>query len=69
MTRREIKVIKRNSVPGPPPLPGPAELLIQQQKDGAVEKRGMTDAVKNWISERRENSRIEDAEANRRFES
>jgi hypothetical protein len=69
MKSRGIKVIKRDALPDPPPALGPAELLAQQQKDEAVENRGMADTVKDWIDERRENDRIEDAEANRRFES
>lgn len=68
MKRHDIKIIKRDAVPIPPPVHGPAELRIQLQKDEIVEKRGMADTVKNWISERRENRGIEDAEANRRFE-
>jgi len=69
MRKHPIKVIKRDVVPVPLPVPSADELLIEQQKVKDTEERGMADTVKNWISERRENSRAEDEDANRRFDS
>jgi hypothetical protein len=50
MTHRKIKIIKRDSQPEPQAPPDdPPE--IQEDTD-----RGISNAVKGWISERRENS-------------
>lgn len=64
MTKRVIKIIKRDAEEPPPTAPSAAEILMQQQKDEADEKRDMTKAVKNWISERRENSKAEEIYSN-----
>ncbi|MGH7783928.1 MAG: hypothetical protein ACREO5_08850 [Candidatus Binatia bacterium] len=64
MTKRIIKIIKRDAEEQRPPAPTTEEILVQQQKDDADEKRDMTKAVKNWISERRENSKAEEIHSN-----
>jgi len=50
MNKRKIKIVKRDA-PIPQPTPAP--------ETPADPERGMTNAVKNWISERRENSLAE----------
>lgn len=61
MEKRIIKIIKREKEDIPkPPAPTAEEILMQQQKDEADGERDMTMAVKNWITERRENSKAED---------
>jgi len=59
MTRRKIKVVKRDAPakPEPPPEPKPA----------TDPERGMTNTVKDWISERRENKEAETVSNARKF--
>ena len=65
MTKRVIKIIKRDAKTlRHLPAPTAEEILMQQEKDEADEKRDMTKAVKNWISERRENSKAEEIYSN-----
>ena len=56
MKNREIKVIKSGAEPALPPKPTTREIKIQLEKDEADDLREMTGNVKNWITERRENS-------------
>ena len=63
MKKRVIKVIKPGAETAPPPAPTTKEILIQEEKDKAEDDREMAGAVKNWITERRENSRVEDLDA------
>jgi hypothetical protein len=50
MTKRKIKIVKRDApIPQPTPVP---ESPADTEKD-------MTNTVKNWITERRENSEAE----------
>jgi hypothetical protein len=67
MSKRPIKVIKRESDGVAPPAPTADQILMQQQKDVAGEERDMKKAVKNWISERRENSKAEEVYSNRQL--
>jgi hypothetical protein len=65
MKKRTIKVVKRDQENAQPePILSAEEILVQQQKDAADEDRDMTKAVKNWISERRENSQVEESYSN-----
>lgn len=60
MTNRKIKVVKRDApVPEPP---------VEEKQPDATE-RGMTNAVKDWIDERRKNSQAESAMQARKFKS
>ena len=59
MKDRVIKVIKSGTEPAAKPGPTTGEIRIQLEKEEAEEVRGMTGAVKNWITERRENSLAE----------
>lgn len=71
MKKRVIKIIKREAedVSRPPLTPTADEILMQQQKDNVDGERDMTKAVKNWIHERRENSKAEEVfSTNRLFE-
>lgn len=63
MKKPLIKVIKRDAGTVPPPAPSAEEILIQQQLDKVVDDREMAVAVKGWITERRENSRVEAIDA------
>ena len=65
MTKRPIKIIKRETDEVSPPPPTTDQILMQQQKDEAEGERDMKKAVKNWISERRENSKAEEVYSNR----
>ena len=67
MTKRPIKIIKREAGDNPPPELTTDEILMQQQKDDAVDERDMKKVVKNWISERRENSKAEEVYSNRQL--
>ena len=69
MKKRVIKIIKREAedVSRPPLTPTADEILMQQQKDDVDGERDMTKAVKNWISERRENSKAEEVYSNRQL--
>lgn len=61
MENRIIKIIKRETdAVSKPPAPAAEEILIQQRKGGAEGERDMAHAVKNWINERREKSRMEE---------
>jgi hypothetical protein len=64
MTRRVIKVIKRESESPAPPAPSAEEILIKKKKDEADDQRDMAAAVEDWISERRENKKAEEVFAN-----
>ena len=64
MTKRPIKIIKRETGSVPPAALTADEILMQQQKDDAGDERDMKKVVKNWISERRENSRAEEVYSN-----
>ena len=64
MKKRSIKIIKRDTKRTPPAAPTADEILMQQQKEESDEKRDMTKAVKNWINERRENSKAEEIYSN-----
>jgi len=48
MTKRKIKVVKRDAPIQPAPVPEP--------KPPVDTDRGISNAVKSWITERRENS-------------
>lgn len=67
MTKRPIKIIKREAAEASPKSPTPDQILMQQQKDEVEDERDMKKAVKNWISERRENSRAEEIYSNRQL--
>lgn len=67
MSKRPIKIIKRESEGIAPPAPTADEILMQQLKDNADDERDITKAVKNWISERRENSKAEEVYSNRQL--
>jgi hypothetical protein len=56
MIKRKIKIMKRDA-----PAPEPAAV----SKPQVDPNRGMTNTVKDWISERRENSRHEKASNDR----
>jgi hypothetical protein len=60
MTKRKIKVIKRDAEPEPVVPPTAEENDIQRQKDEADDHKEMVAAVEDWISERRENKKVED---------
>ena len=58
MTNRKIKVVKRDAAaPEAPAEPKPPE----------NSERGMTNTVKDWITERRKNSQAESASNARKF--
>lgn len=58
MTNRKIKVVKRDApVPDPP----------VEEKQPDVTERVMTNAVKDWIDERRKNSEAESKANARKF--
>lgn len=63
MKKAVIKVIKRDAEAVKPPAPTAEAVLIQQQQDRADDDRDMASAVKGWITERRENSRVEAIDA------
>ena len=67
MTKRTIKIIKRETAETSLNAPTPDQILMQQQKDEIEDERDMKKAVKNWISERRENSRAEEVYSNRQL--
>jgi hypothetical protein len=67
MSKRPIKIIKRESEGIAPPAPTADEILMQRLKDNADDERDITKAVKNWISERRENSKAEEVYSNRQL--
>ena len=56
MKDRIIKVIKSGTEPAAKPAPNTRERLVLQEKEDAEDLREMTGNVKNWITERRENS-------------
>ena len=58
MTNRKIKVVKRDA-----PAPEPAVEL----KSPENHERGMTNTVKDWIVERRENRQADSAANARKF--
>ena len=60
MKKRVIKVIKSDAEPVPPTAPTTKEIRIQVEKDRVEDDRDMASNVKNWITERRENSRVEE---------
>jgi hypothetical protein len=51
MTKRKIKVVKRDAPVQPPPVPEPKPVVDTD--------RGISNAVKSWITERRKNSEAE----------
>lgn len=58
MTNRKIKVVKRDAqVPE----------VVAQEEQPDITERSMTNAVKDWIDERRKNSQAELASNNRKF--
>jgi hypothetical protein len=63
MKKPVIKVIKRDAEAAPRPAPTAEALLIQEQQNKAEGDRDMASAVKGWITERRENSRVADSDA------
>ena len=63
MKKRLIKVIKSDAEPALPDAPTTKEILIQQEKDKVEDDRDLASNVKNWITERRENSRVEESDA------
>ena len=67
MTKRPIKIIKREAGETPPPELTTDEILMQQQKDDAEGERDMKNVVKNWISERRVNSKAEEVYSTRQL--
>lgn len=67
MSKRPIKIIKRESGRLVPSTPTDSEILMQQQKDEVEDERDMKKVVKNWISERRENSKAEEVYSNRQL--
>ena len=67
MPKRPIKIIKRESGEIAPSTPTDSEILMQQQKDDVEDERDMKKVVKNWISERRENSKAEEIYSNRQL--
>jgi|KBSSwiStaDraftv2_1062776.scaffolds.fasta_scaffold76302_3 hypothetical protein len=67
MSKRPIKIIKRESGEIVPSPPTDREILMQQQKNEVEDERDMKKAVKNWISERRENSKAEEVYSNRQL--
>lgn len=58
MTNRKIKVVKRDA-----PVPDPSV----EEKQPDVTERVMTNAVKDWIDERRKNSEAESKANARKF--
>lgn len=64
MKERSIKVIKSGEANAPPPAPTAEAVLIQQEMDKAEDNRDLASNVKNWITERRENSLVEANDAN-----
>jgi len=67
MSKRPIKIIKRESGEIVPSPPTDREILMQQQKNEVEDERDIKKAVKNWISERRENSKAEEVYSNRQL--
>ena len=63
MKKRLIKVIKSDAEPAPRDAPTTREIRIQEEKDKVEDDRDMASNVKNWITERRENSRVEESDA------
>jgi len=59
MTKRKIKVVKRDAPAEPEPTPEPKALIDPE--------RGMTNTVKNWVTERRENKEAESVSNARQF--
>ncbi len=59
MKKRLIKVIKSGAEPAAPAAPTTKEIRIRQEKEDIEDLREMTGNVKNWITERRENSLAE----------
>ena len=59
MNNRKIKVVKRNSLVD--------EAATPEEKQPEVTERGMTNAVKDWIDERRKNSQAESKANARKF--
>jgi hypothetical protein len=58
MNNRKIKVVKRDAqVPE----------TVSEEKQPEVTERGMTNAVKEWIDERRKNSQAESTANARKF--
>lgn len=67
MKKREIKILKRDALPTPPPPPTTEELALRQIKSDADDQQDLVDNVKNWISERSENSKAEDIDSKKRL--
>ena len=63
MKKRVIKVIKPGAENAAPPEPTAEAILIQQQQDKVEDDRDLASNVKNWITERRENSLVEASDA------
>ena len=63
MKNRVIKVIKPGAESSAPPAPSAEAVLNQQKQEKAEDDRELASAVKGWISERRENSRVADSDA------
>ena len=63
MKKRVIKVIKPGAGNALPQEPSAEAILIQQQQDKAEDDRDLASNVKNWITERRENSLVEASDA------
>lgn len=59
MNNRKIKVVKRDSLV--------TEAAAPEEKQPEATERGMTNAVKDWIDERRKNSQAESKAHARKF--
>jgi hypothetical protein len=59
MNNRKIKVVKRDVL-----VP---EAAVEEERQPDVTERGMTNAVKDWIDERRKNSQAEAASNAHKF--
>lgn len=65
MTKRNplIKVVKRNQEPAVEKTLTAEEIRLNEEQERIDDHREMTDTVKSWIAERRENKTAEDLDS------
>ena len=63
MSKLKIKVVKRNQAPKPDPVRTEEEIRTIEERERIEDHRNMSDTVKTWISERRENRDAEDQDS------
>ena len=63
MSKPKIKVVKRNQRLAREKRPSAEEVRTLEERERVEDHRSMSDTVKNWIAERRENKETEDQDS------